>query len=103
MLERKNTHVFLFIDQFEELFTRTRTEEERQHFLDLLVTAMTEPRGPVVVLLALRADFYDRPLRYPTLGKVIEAHHQAMLPMTLQELRAAIEKPAHLPDVQLHL
>ena len=93
--------MFLFVDQFEELFTRTRTEEERQHFLDLLVTAMTEPQGPVVVLLALRADFYDRPLRYPTLGQVIEAHHQAILPMTLQELRAAIEKPAHLPDVQL--
>jgi len=102
LLERKDTHVLLFIDQFEELFTRTRTEEERRHFLDLLVTAMTEPQGPVVVLLALRADFYDRPLHYPTLGKVIEAHHQAILPMTLQELRAAIEKPAHLPDVHLH-
>ena len=101
LLERKDTRVCLFVDQFEELFTQTRTEEERRHFLDLLVTAITEPQGPVVVLVALRADFYDRPLRYPILGKVIEAHHQAMLPMTLQELRAAIEKPAHLPDVHL--
>jgi hypothetical protein len=101
LLERKNTQVLLFVDQFEELFTQSRTEEERRHFLDLLLTAMTEPQGPVVVLLALRADFYDRPLRYGALGQLIEAHQQAILPMTLQELRAAIEKPAHLPDVQM--
>src|SRR3989440_6829086 len=102
LLQRQDTKVLLFVDQFEELFTQTPTEEERQHFLDLLITAATEPQRPVVVLLTLRADFYDRPLRYPVLGQVIEAHHQAILPMTLQELRAVIEKPAHLPDVQLH-
>jgi hypothetical protein len=102
LLPRQDTKVLLCVDQFEELFTQTPTEEERQHFLDLLITAMTEPQGPVIVLLALRADFYDRPLHYLSLGQVIEAHHQAILPMTLQELRAVIEKPAHLPDVQLH-
>ena len=102
LLQRQDTKVLLFVDQFEELFTQTPTEEERQHFLDLLITAATEPQGPVIVLLTLRADFYDRPLRYPALGQVIEAHHQAILPMTLQELRAVIEKPVHLPDVQLH-
>src|SRR5947208_2761048 len=102
LLQRQDTKVLLFVDQFEELFTQTPTEEERQHFLDLLITAATEPQGPVMVLLTLRADFYDRPLRYPALGQVIEAHHQAILPMTLQELRAVIEKPVHLPDVQLH-
>ncbi len=102
LLQQQDTNVLLFVDQFEELFTRTPSEEERQHFLDLLITAATEPQGPVIVLLTLRADCYDRPLRYPALGQVIEAHHQAILPMTLQELRAVIEKPAHLPDVQLH-
>ena len=102
LLPRQDAKVLLFIDQFEELFTQTATEEERQHFLDLLLAAVTEPQGPVIVLLALRADFYDRPLRYLALGQVLAAHHQAILPMTLQELRAAIEKPAELPDVQLH-
>ena len=102
LLPHQDAKVLLFIDQFEELFTQTATEEERQHFLDLLLAAVTEPQGPVIVLLALRADFYDRPLRYLALGQVLAAHHQAILPMTLQELRAAIEKPAELPDVQLH-
>src|SRR6266516_2758606 len=100
-LPRPDTKILLFIDQFEELFTQTPTEEERQHFLELLITAVTEPQGPVIVLLTLRADFYDRPLRSPTLGHMIEAQHRAILPMTLQELRAVIEKPASQPDVQL--
>ncbi len=100
-LPHQDTKVLLFLDQFEELFTRTLTEEERQHFLDLLITAMTEPQGPVIVLVALRADFYDRPLRSLALGPIMEAHHQALLPMTLQELQAVIEKPASLPEVQL--
>ena len=39
--------VILLIDQFEELFTQTTDEEERGHFIDLLVNAMTEPQGAV--------------------------------------------------------
>ena len=101
LIQHKDTIVVLFIDQFEELFTQTSTEEERHHFLDLFITAITEPRGPVTALLTLRADFYDRPLHYLELGQLIEDHHMAIFPMTLQELREVIEKPARLPDVQL--
>ena len=36
--------VVLLVDQFEELFTQTPSEEERHHFIDLLVTAVTERR-----------------------------------------------------------
>ena len=43
--------VVLFIDQFEEVFTLTNSEEERQHFLDLLVTAVSEPQGPIILIL----------------------------------------------------
>jgi serine/threonine protein kinase len=93
--------VVLFIDQFEELFTLTTSEEERSHFIDLLVTAMTEPRGPLCVLLTLRADFYDRPIAYPALHQLIETHQKTVLPMTLADLRAVIKGPAALPDVQL--
>src|SRR5437764_15019960 len=50
------TRVVLFIDQFEEVFTQTASEEERRHFLDLLVTAVTEPQGPTILILTLRAD-----------------------------------------------
>jgi transcriptional regulator with XRE-family HTH domain len=93
--------VVLFIDQFEEVFTQTTSEEERQHFLDLLVTAVSEPQGPTILILTLRADFYDRPMHYPELFQLIEAHHSFVLPMDLKGLREVIEKPARLPNVQL--
>jgi hypothetical protein len=65
------------------------------------VTAITEPHGPVIVLLTLRADFYDRPMRYPLLHQLMQAHQTSVLPMAIRDLREVIEKPAALPDVRL--
>ena len=101
LAKRPGTKVVLLVDQFEELFTQTLSEDERRHFLDLLVTAITEPHGPVIILLTLRADFYDRPLAYPALGQLIPSHQVVVLPMNINELREVIEKPAALPDVRL--
>ena len=85
----------------EELFTQTSSEEERQSFIDLLLMTLTEPRGPVMVILTLRADFYDRLTDYPELALLIKEHHELVLPMGIQDLHAVIEHPAALPDVQL--
>jgi tRNA A-37 threonylcarbamoyl transferase component Bud32 len=93
--------VMLLVDQFEELFTLTTSEEERQQFIDLLTTAVTELQGGVIVLLTLRADFYDRPMAYPTLQQLLETHQKSVLPMEVADLRAVIRRPAALPDVQL--
>ncbi|GAC1349888.1 MAG: hypothetical protein NVSMB27_27210 [Ktedonobacteraceae bacterium] len=93
--------VVLLIDQFEELFTLTTSEEERQHLIDLLVTAVMEPHGWVMVLLTLRADFYDRPLSYPSLSQLIVRQQIVVEPMDVHDLRAVIKRPAMLPDVQL--
>lgn len=101
LIKGSETRVVLMIDQFEELFTQTISENERRCFIDLLLTAVTEPSGPVLVLLTLRADFYDRPLHYPALGRLIEDQHLTVLPMELYELRDVIEQPAALADVQL--
>src|SRR6266516_2076782 len=97
----QGTHVVLVVDQFEELFTLTTSEEERRRFIDLLVTAITESRSPVILILTLRADFCDRPMHYPELYRLIDIHHCSVLPMNLQDLRTVIEQPAALPDVQL--
>ena len=97
----QGTRVLLCVDQFEELFTHMSAQEERDQFLELLFTALSEPRGPVIVVLTLRADFYDRLLSSSVLGPLIEQHQCAVLPMNLQELRMVIEQPAQLADVQL--
>lgn len=101
LLQRAGAKVILVVDQFEELFIQTTSEEERQHFIDLFITAVTEPSSPVIAILTLRADFYDRPLFYPELGRLIQKRHHVVLPMELQDLRAIIEQPATLPDVRL--
>ncbi|MBV9690512.1 MAG: AAA family ATPase [Ktedonobacteraceae bacterium] len=101
LTKQQGDKVVLFIDQFEELFTQTSDEEERQRFITLLVTAMTEPRGALVVLLSLRADFYDQLTRYPELATLIQQQHRLVLPMNIRDLRAVIEGPASQPDVQL--
>jgi AAA ATPase domain/TIR domain len=101
LVQASQRKVVLVVDQFEEVFTLTTSEEERQHFLDLLITAVTELQGPVLVVLTLRADFYDRPMQYPELYQLIDAHHVSVLPMESEDLRRVIERPAQLPDVQL--
>jgi transcriptional regulator with XRE-family HTH domain len=101
LTQRQETKVLLCVDQFEELFTQTSALEERQQFLELVVTALTEPRGPVIVVLTLRADFYDRVLSSSVLGPLIEQYQCVVLPMDVHELRMVIEQPACLADVQL--
>jgi hypothetical protein len=97
--------IVLVVDQFEELFTQS-SEQEREHFIDLLVAAATEPQSPVIVIVTLRADFYDRLMNDPELRKLMETpskkiHSRFVPPMDIDELRTIIEKPAALPDVQL--
>jgi WD40 repeat protein len=101
LVSRQGSRVVLVVDQSEELFTLTTDEGERRTFIDLLVTAVSEPRGPLQIILTLRADFYDRPLGYPALGRLLESRGKVVLPMSLKNLREAIEGPAALPDVRL--
>ena len=101
LAKQRGTCVVLLIDQFEELFTQTESEDERQRFIHLLLNACSEPRGPVVAVLTLRADFYDRPMQYPELFRLIEAQHFSLLAIAPDDLRRVVEQPAALPDVQI--
>ena len=101
LVKKIDSKVVLMVDQFEELFTQTESEAERKQFVELLLTAATEPHGPVVVLLTIRADFYDRPMQYPALNSLLQAHLRQVLPLDVEDLRATIEQPAALPDVRL--
>ncbi len=93
--------VVLYVDQFEEIFMPNISEDERQQFISLLVTAVNEMNGSLAAILTMRADFYDRPMNYRDLGELISKHQYSVLPMTLAELREAVENPAALSDVGL--
>jgi transcriptional regulator with XRE-family HTH domain len=101
IVKRSGAKVLLCIDQFEEVFTQTSSQEEREQFLAVLMTAITEPDGPVILILTMRSDFDDRPMSYPRLSTLMEARRHPVLPMTLNELQMTIEKPAIHPNVQL--
>lgn len=102
LVKGKSTTIFLYIDQFEELFTQTLEQEEQTQFINLLLTALTEPHGTLALALSLRADFYDRPmLQIPRLFRLMQAAQVSVLPLDQRDLRDVIRKPAALPDVRL--
>ncbi len=84
----------LVVDQFEEVFTLCRDEDERRAFIDNLVTAALAPKGLFCVVITLRADFYAHCAPYARLRDVLSKQQEYIGPMSADELRRAIEEPA---------
>jgi WD40 repeat protein/basic membrane lipoprotein Med (substrate-binding protein (PBP1-ABC) superfamily)/transcriptional regulator with XRE-family HTH domain len=89
------TNIVLLVDQFEEVFTLCRSEQERGAFIDNLLNAAQKVDGPVIVVITLRADFYSQCARYPHLRDALTHHQEYIGAMSQDELRRAIEEPAH--------
>lgn len=89
----RDVDLFLLIDQFEELFTLTKSETVRAAFLDSLVTAVLDPHSRLRIAITLRADFNDRPLQYIDFGDLVRQRSEFILPLTPDELEQAIVKP----------
>jgi len=92
--ETGQTRFVIVIDQFEELFTLCDDEAERRCLVNALIGAWRDPASSVVVILALRADFYGRVAAYPELAAAVVAHQTLIGPMSQTDLRRAIELPA---------
>lgn len=95
-------HIFVLIDQFEELFTQVEDESIRKHFIDLLVL-LSQSTLHTTIVITLRADFYDKPLAYRELGQLIQSSTVTVLPMSSDELEQAILEPARLVHVEVQL
>jgi hypothetical protein len=91
----------LVVDQFEEVFTLCHEDAERSAFLSNLVYAATVPDGASMVILTLRADFYPRCAAYPELATQVAAQQYLVSPMSIENLRQVVEKPAHLVGLDL--
>lgn len=95
----------VIVDQFEETFTLCPDEAERRTFIEVLHAACS-PAGPgepapAVVVLGIRADFYDRCLRYPELADALQHRHMVLGPLTTTELREAVTGPAKAVGLEL--
>jgi WD40 repeat protein len=92
---KNGSHLLLVVDQFEELFALCRSEEERTAFISNLLMAAAESDGPVIILIALRADFYAHCANYIQLREALAKNQEYIGAMSDDELRRAIEEPAH--------
>ncbi|WP_346185987.1 hypothetical protein [Streptomyces osmaniensis] len=86
--------LLVVVDQFEEVFTLCRSTEERDAFLAALLHATRTPESSCRVALAVRSDFYTHCTRLPALVEALVDAHVPVGPMTTDELRAAIVRPA---------
>jgi WD40 repeat protein len=87
--EPDTRRLLLVVDQFEELFTLTRTDAEP--FQRALLRLAETPNCYVV--LTVRADFYPDLMAAP-LWPEIQAHRAEVLPLDEDGLRQAIARPA---------
>ncbi|KMS68930.1 WD domain, G-beta repeat protein [Streptomyces viridochromogenes] len=84
---------WVVVDQFEEVFTLCRDRAERARFVDLLLAAR-DPGSRLRVLIAVRADFYPRCGEHRDLADALCGAGLLVGPMTADELREAVVKPA---------
>jgi WD40 repeat protein/DNA-binding SARP family transcriptional activator/energy-coupling factor transporter ATP-binding protein EcfA2 len=82
----------LVVDQFEEIFTSCAEDHERVLFIERLLASTAD--GTVVVVIAIRADFYGRCAAHPALSRLLGANHVLVGTMSREELARAIERPA---------
>ncbi|MFD4528564.1 AAA family ATPase [Streptomyces sp. NPDC058470] len=95
----------LIVDQFEEAFTLCPDEAQRRAFIQVLHAACSpadpgDP-APVLVVLGIRADFYEQCLRYPELADALQHRHMVLGPLATAELREAVTGPAKAVGLEL--
>jgi len=94
MLPPDESQLVLVIDQFEELFTQADMEKERALLLANLYQAVTDPTSRLLLIVTLRADFYDRPLMFAGMSSLMQARTEVVIPLTVDELERVIVAPA---------
>jgi formylglycine-generating enzyme required for sulfatase activity len=101
-LKQANTGYLLVIDQFEELYNRSK-EAQRKQFDALLANALTDPACPLFLVSTVRSDFLDRIEELPHLAEIYNSHRKGyLLPLvTPRGLQFAIEMPARLAQLDV--
>jgi hypothetical protein len=84
--------LILLVDQFEEVFTICESQKAREAFLANVLTAARDPSGKTLVLLCIRADFYENCAK-TDLAEVLSRQQILVGPLKRDELRSAIQDP----------
>ncbi|MEN8237840.1 MAG: BTAD domain-containing putative transcriptional regulator [Actinomycetota bacterium] len=84
----------IVIDQFEEVFTLGADPGMADLFLEALTTLVTDPGTSTRVVLTLRADFFDLPLRHAEFGELLKSSVVPVAAPGRPEIRNIIMRPA---------
>lgn len=90
----------LVVDQAEELFTLAEPDQAGR-FIDALSAAVATPRSPLVLVLTLRADFFQPASRHAPLADLMSRSQFVVSPLQGDGLQAAIVEPARRAGVRL--
>jgi energy-coupling factor transporter ATP-binding protein EcfA2 len=100
----KPDRLLIYVDQWEELYTMAPGPEDKEgvqkhavdvdKFIALLVAASVKARASVVI--TVRADFYNPLVRNPLLSALLPKQQVNIPPMSRNDLRSAIERPARM-------
>jgi basic membrane lipoprotein Med (substrate-binding protein (PBP1-ABC) superfamily)/DNA-binding SARP family transcriptional activator len=101
IVPHESGRLLLVIDQFEELFTLVTSDEARRRFIRNLEVALEDPHRRVVVIIALRADFYERLLDFPEFGQMLGTGIVNAVSLLPDELEVAAEQPAAVAGAHL--
>ncbi|MFN6448367.1 MAG: WD40 repeat domain-containing protein [Nostoc sp. DedSLP05] len=93
LLKQDYERVLIFIDRFEELFTKTQ-KPERDKFVASLFQLSQQQDSSVKIVLTMRPDFLDRFSEYPQLAKIHDRYSCILTRMSDDELKLAIAEPA---------
>lgn len=91
------TKFWLVIDQFEALLTPTtdpHIQKERQQIIHILMTALCNPSVALGVIIGVRSNAMDDLTSHDELFSLIDKNRFIMPPMSYQNIRDVIEKPA---------
>jgi WD40 repeat protein len=87
----------VIVDQLEAIFTQCEDETSRREF----IAATCELATRALVIMALRADFYDQAIRYPGLASALQARPVVLGAMSAEQVRCAVTEPARLASVHV--
>jgi WD40 repeat protein/energy-coupling factor transporter ATP-binding protein EcfA2 len=94
LAKNKIKHLYIIIDQFEELFTLTKNLKEKNCFLDQLLTLINSQHS-ITILLSMRADFLSQLSYYEPFNKAFNEHKSTSLSLLSSEnLIKVIEEPS---------
>jgi DNA-binding SARP family transcriptional activator/class 3 adenylate cyclase/energy-coupling factor transporter ATP-binding protein EcfA2 len=98
---RAGARVVVVVDQFEEVATLCRDQDERERFAAALVDAVTDPSVPAVVVPVVRADYHRALTVHPELARLFEQSQLLVGAMGDADLRRAVTEPARRAGLAL--